>query len=169
MLFNLWGCLPEILHTQRSSMTQFLEWSLPWNTLCWWRYDIPLAMSVAKDNLHAGRDTCRCACLCVVTSSHATPNYSSTYLTQHWGSFRTFVLYQWLIGFLKEVLFVSKIPHRGQKKQLKDRNIDLKLNSFKVKLFVMFSYLKPQLMGMSSFSRTSDKLPLGQYSVMMLT
>lgn len=31
------------------------------------------------------------------------------------------------------------------------------------------SHLKPQLMGMSSFSRTSDRLPLGQYSVMMLT
>lgn len=31
------------------------------------------------------------------------------------------------------------------------------------------SHLKPQLMGMSSFSRTSERLPLGQYSVMMLT
>lgn len=49
--------LPEILHTQRSSITQFLEWSLPWNILCWWRYDIPRVMSVAKESLHGERNT----------------------------------------------------------------------------------------------------------------
>ncbi len=45
------GNSPAILQTQRSSMTQFEEVNRPWYNRLEWRYAIPQATSLAKENL----------------------------------------------------------------------------------------------------------------------